>query len=69
MQERFFNFHFGFVVVVQLEDDVRKTFEVRIDRSIECQLNVAGVKSALLRIMIADLDMIEIPRSRAGQSE
>ena len=69
LQERFFHLDCGLVVVVELEDNIGETFEVRIDRTVECQLDVARVEAALLRIMIADLDVVEISRARIGQGE
>src|SRR5213079_3565169 len=67
LHECFFNLDFGFVVVIQFEDDVGETFEVRIDRAIKCKLGVPRVETSLLRIMVADLDVMEI--GRAGISE
>ena len=69
MQERFLDFHFGLVVVVQLENNVGETFEVRIDRAVERQLDIARVEAALLRIVIAYFDVIEVARGRASQRE
>src|SRR5437762_7828600 len=59
----------GFVVVVEFEDDVGKTFEIRIDRAIECKLDIASVESALLRIVIAHFDMRKIACTRPGKSK
>ena len=56
LEKCFLDFDLGFVVVVQLEHDVGEALKVGIDRSIESELDIAGVKSALLRIMIADFD-------------
>src|SRR6267143_1842591 len=67
LQKRFFDFDFGLVVVVELENNVGEAFEVRIDRAIECELDVPRVESPLLRIVIADFDVIEIARARAGE--
>ena len=67
LQERFFDLDCGFVVVVQLEDNVGETFEVRIDRAIERQLDVAGVEPALLWIVVAYFDVVEITSARAGE--
>src|SRR5438477_2099199 len=67
LHKRFLDFDVGFVVVVQLENDVGKTFEVRIDRAVKRQLDVARVEAALLWIVVADLDVIEV--SRAGVSK
>src|SRR5207247_10696088 len=67
LHERLFNFNLVFIVVIQFENDVREPFEVRIDRPIKRQLNVPRVKTALLRIMIANFDVIQI--SGTGISE
>src|SRR5439155_19646437 len=64
LQERFLDFDFGLVVVVELENNVGEAFEVRIDRAVEGELNVARVESTLLRIVVADFDVIEIARAR-----
>ncbi len=69
LQERFLNFDVGIVVVVEFENDVGETFEVRIDRAIERELDVARVESALLRIVIAHFDVIEIFGARSGERE
>ena len=67
LQKRFLHFDSGFVVVVELEDNVGEAFEIRIDRAIEGELDVARVKAALLRIVIADFDAIEVARRRSGE--
>jgi len=69
LKERFLDLDFGFVVVVQLENDVGETFEVRIDRAVKRELDVARVEPALLRIVVAHLDVIRSPRTRAGERE
>ena len=69
MQESFFDFDLGFVVVVQFEDNVGETFEVRVDRSVKGELDVARIEPALLRIVIADFDMIKIARAGVSQGE
>ena len=69
LQECFFHFDVGVVVVVELENDIGKPFEVGIDRAIECELDIAGVEAALLRIVVAALDVFEIARARAGKGE
>src|SRR5437588_10986539 len=69
LQERFLNLRFGLVVVVELENDIGATFEVRIDRAVERELDVARVEPALLRIVIADFDVVEIARARAGEGK
>ena len=67
MHERFLDFDLGLVVVVQFENDIGESFEVRIDRAVKGELDVTRVEAALLWIVIAHLDVIEI--SRAGISE
>src|SRR5207245_629496 len=62
--ESLLNFDLGFVVVVELEDDVGEPFEIGIDRAVEGELGVACVESALLRIVVSALDVIEIARAR-----
>ena len=57
LHEGFLDFDLGFVVVVQFEDDVGEPFEVRIDCAIKGELDIARIESALLRIVIADLDV------------
>ena len=69
LHERFFDFDLGFVVVIQLENDVGEPFEVGIDRAVERDLGVARVEAALLRIVIADFDVIEIGVARTGERE
>ena len=67
LHECFFDFDLGFIVVVQFENNIGEAFEVRINRSVERELDVAGVESALLRIMITYFNVIKI--GRAGISE
>src|SRR5438046_4729763 len=67
LHECFLYFDLGFVVVVQLENDVRESFEVRVHRPVERELNVARVESALLWIVIAHFDVIEIARAGISQ--
>ena len=67
LQERFFDFDIGVVVVVELEDDVGEPFEIGIDRSVERKFDVARVESALLRIVVSALDIVEIARGRASE--
>ena len=69
MQECFLDFDFGLVVVVQFEDDVGEPFEVRIDRAVKGELDVACIKTALLRVVIANLDAIEIARAGVRERE
>ncbi len=60
LKERFLNFHFGLVVVTKFEDDVGEAFEVRIDCTVEGELDVTRVEPALLRVVIANFDMVEV---------
>ena len=67
LHERLLDLDRRFVVVVELEHDVGKALEVRIDRAVQGQLRVARVEATLLRIMVADLDIVEVARARVGQ--
>ncbi len=67
LHECFFDFHFGSIVVIQFENDVGETFEVRIDRAVERELDIARVETTLLRIVVTYFDVVEI--ARAGISE
>ncbi len=67
LQERLLDFDLGLIVIVELENNVGETFEVRIDRAIKRELDVARVETTLLRIVITDFDVIEIARARAGE--
>jgi len=69
LHKRFLDLDLGFVVVVECEDDVGETFEVRIDRAIEGEFDIAGVESALLRIVIAHFDVRQIACGRSSQSK
>src|SRR5437764_11589636 len=69
LQESFFNFDLRLVVVVQFENNVDETFKVRIDRAVERELGVSRVESTLLWIVVADFDVIEIARARAGEGK
>ncbi len=67
LHECFFDFDLGFIVVIQFENNIGEPFEVRVDRAVERQLDVARVETTLLRIVIAYFDVVEI--GRAGISE
>src|SRR5438067_12042442 len=69
LQKRFFKLDLGFVVVVELEHDVREPFEVRINRAIERDLGIAPIEAALERIVVAHFEPIEmsLARSREGK--
>src|SRR2546423_15234238 len=69
LQKCFLNFNFGLVIIVEFENDVGETFKVRIDRSVERELGVPRIESALLRIVVANFDAIEIARARSGERE
>ena len=64
LHERFLDFDLGFVVVVEFENDVGEPLEVGIDRAIEREFEIAGVESALLRVVVAYFDW-----SRSGSLE
>src|SRR2546430_6083371 len=67
LEERLFDFDICVVVVIEFEDDVGETFEIRIDCAVEGEFDVAGVESTLLRIVVSALDVIKIARGRAGE--
>src|SRR5216117_893429 len=69
LHECFLYFDLGFVVVVQLENDVRESFEVRVHRAVERELDVTRIETALLRIVVADLDVIEVACAGIGERE
>src|SRR5436190_9094741 len=69
LHECYFNFHFRFIVVIQLENNVGEAFEVRIDCAIKRQFGVARIETALLRIVVADLDVMEIARTGISECE
>src|SRR5436305_11625695 len=69
LQECFFSFHVRVVVVIELENNIGETFEVRIDCAVKCQFDIASIESALLWIVIADLDSIEIAGAGISQRE
>ena len=62
LQESFLEFDFGLVVIVQQENNVREPLEIRVDCAVKRQFGVARIEAALLRIMVAHLDVIEIGR-------
>src|SRR5438034_3359782 len=67
LKERFLDFDFGLVVVTKFENNVREAFEIGIDRTVEGKLDVTRVEPALLWVVIANFDMVEV--ARAGVSE
>ena len=67
MHESFFDFHLRFIIVIQFENNISESFEVRIDRAVKRELDVTRVEAALLWVVIADLDVMEV--GRAGISE
>src|SRR6266550_1362608 len=69
LQKCFLNFNFGLVIIVEFEDDVGETFEIRIDCPVERELGVPRIESALLRIVVAHFDVIEVARARAGEGK
>ena len=56
LAERLLHLDRGFIVIVEFEDDVGESFEIRVHRSIQCQFDVAGVESALLRVVITHFE-------------
>src|SRR4051794_6277436 len=69
LEECFFELDLRLVIVVELQDDVREAFEERIDSAIECDLRIAGVEAALLRIVVADFDVVNVTRARGRERE
>src|SRR6266567_4877449 len=69
LHKRFFDFDLGFIVVIEFENNVGEPFEVRIDRAIEGELDITGVESALLRIVIAHFDVRQIACARSSESK
>ena len=67
LQESFLEFDFSVVVIVQQENDIREALEIRIDCAVKRQFSVARVETALLRIVVAHLDVVEIGRARVGK--
>jgi hypothetical protein len=66
LQECFFDFDLGLIVVIQFENNIRETLEVRVNRAVESELDIACVVSAMLRIVVANFVAIEIARARVG---
>jgi hypothetical protein len=52
--------------LIEFEDDVGEAFEVRIDRAIEGEFDIAGIETALLRIVIAYFDVRKIACGRSS---
>ena len=48
-----FKFNFGFVVLVELENDIAEAFEVRVNRAVHRNFRVAKREPAIDGIMIA----------------
>src|SRR5262249_34465941 len=69
LQKSFFEFDLGLVVIVQQENDVRESLEVRVDCTVKCQFRVTRIEATLLWIVIADLDVIEIGGAGIRQRE
>src|SRR5207249_209643 len=69
LHKRFLDLDLGFIVVVEFEDDIGETFEVRIDRAIEGEFDIAGIETTLLRIVIAYFDVRKIACGRSSQSK
>jgi hypothetical protein len=64
LHEGFLDFDRRLVVVVELEDDVGESFEIWVDGAVQGQLGVARIETALLRVVVADFESIQMPRSR-----
>ena len=69
LHKGFLDFDIGFIVVVQFENNISEPFEVRIDRAVKRELDIARVEAALLWIVIANLDVMEIACARVSQRE
>ena len=67
LQEGFLEFDLGLVVVVQQKNDVRKPLKVRIDCSVKRQFGVTRIKATLLRVVVANLDVMEIGGAGIGE--
>src|SRR5262249_55821014 len=67
LRESFFNLHVGFIVVVELEDNVGETLKVRINRTIESKLEIACIETPLLGIVIANFELIEMRIARVSE--
>ena len=67
LHERFLDFDLRFIVVIELENNVGEPFEVRIDGAVERELEVARVEAALLRIVVAHFELVEIGITRPGE--
>src|SRR5262249_48282747 len=67
--ERLFHFHIGFIVVVEFEDDVGEALKIGIDCTVESELKVSGIETALLGIVVTDFQAVEIAIARIGERE
>ena len=69
LHERLLGLDLSFVLVAELEDDVHERFEIRVHRAVERDLEVARVEAALLRVVVADFDPVEMFRGgkRGGE--
>ncbi len=56
LEESFLGLDLGFVVVVELENDVREALEIGIHCAIEREFEIARIEAALKRIVIADFE-------------
>src|SRR5438046_7803568 len=59
--------HFGGVVLVELEDEVRDSLEVRIDRAVDQDLLVGEREAALQRIVITTFDRGDVRRGSPAE--
>ena len=69
LHERLLHLQRGLVGVIELEDDVREPLEIRVHRAVERQLRIARVEAALLRIVVADFEPIEMLLGRDRSRE
>ena len=60
LQESFLEFDLSLVVIVQQENDVREPLKVRFGCAIKREFGVACIEAALLGIVVANLDVMEI---------
>src|ERR1039457_6620638 len=69
LQKRLFELDLCRVTIVELEDNVSEAFEIRIDRTVDGDFRVARIEATLLRIVVADFDLIQVARAGTGERE
>src|SRR5262245_47380573 len=57
------------VVLVELEDDVRHALEVRVDRAVEEDLRVGHRETALVGVVVAELERAYVRGGRPAEVE